>query len=168
MRQERFTEQAQEALALSQELVRQYHHNQWDVEHILLALLQQEQGLVGDILRELGVDAEAVRQQISAALDKAPKVAYEVAQIYATPRIAQLITRAGNEADRLKDEFIGTEHLFVAMAGEDKGEAATILHRLGVDQEKVYRALQDIRGGHRVTVPEPRVSIVLWQNMVVT
>jgi len=60
MRQERFTEQAQEALAASQELVRQYHHNQWDVEHILLALLQQEKGLVGDILRDLGVDVEAV------------------------------------------------------------------------------------------------------------
>ena len=61
MRQERFTEQAQEALALSQELVRQFQHSQWDVEHILLALLQQKQGLVGDILREIGVDVELVR-----------------------------------------------------------------------------------------------------------
>jgi len=151
MRQERFTEQAQEALALSQELLRQYHHTQWDVEHILLALLQQEHGLVGDILGELGVDIEAVRQQVMAALEKFPKAAYEAAQVYATPRIANLIRRAGEEADRLKDEFIGTEHLLIAMAGEEKGEAASILKRFGVDQEKVYRALQDIRGGHRVT-----------------
>jgi len=151
MRQGRFTEQAQEALAASQELVRQYHHSQWDVEHILLALLQQEKGLVGDILRELGVDVEAVRQQVEAALDRTPRIAYETAQIYATPRIAQLIERASNEADRLKDEFIGTEHLLIAMAGEEKGAAAAILHRFGIDQEKVYSALQKLRGGHRVT-----------------
>ncbi len=151
MRQERFTEQAQEALALSQELVRQYHHSQWDVEHILLALLQQEKGLVGDILSELGVDVTAVKEQVEAVLGKNPRVAYETVQIYATPRIAQLLEAATAEADRLKDEFIGTEHLLIAMAGEEKGEAAGILHRFGIDQEKVYRALQEIRGGHRVT-----------------
>lgn len=151
MRQERFTEQAQEALAASQELVRQYHHSQWDVEHILLALLQQQAGLVGNILRELGVDVDAVKQQAVAILEKSPKVNYEATQIYATPRIARLLEAATAEADRLKDEFIGTEHLLIAMAGEQKGEVASILHRFGIDQEKVYRALQNIRGGHRVT-----------------
>ena len=151
MRQGRFTEQAQEALAASQELVRQYHHSQWDVEHILLALLRQEKGLVGDILSELGVKVEAVRQEVEAALDKTPRIAYETAQIYATPRIAQLLTQAGEEADRLKDEFIGTEHLLIAIAGEGKGEAVAILQRFGIDQEKVYSALQKLRGSHRVT-----------------
>jgi len=151
MRQERFTEQAQEALALSQELVRHYRHSQWDVEHILLALLQQEKGLVGDILGELGVDVEAVKQQVEAVLEKSPRLAYEGAQIYTTPRITQLLQAAAAEADRLKDEFIGTEHLLIAIAGEERGEAAGILKSFGVDQEKVYRALQSIRGGHRVT-----------------
>jgi len=151
MKQERFTEQAQEALTLSQQLVQQYHHSQWDVEHILLALLQQERGLVGDILRELGVDAEAVKQEVVAVLEKSPKIAYETPQIYATPRIAQLLQAAGAEADRLKDEFIGIEHLLIAMIGEQKGEAANILRRFAIDQEKIYRALQNIRGGHRVT-----------------
>ena len=151
MMQERFTEQAQEALALSQELVRHYRHSQWDVEHILLALLQQEKGLVGDILRELGIDVEAVKQQVEAVLEKSPHLAYEGAQIYATPRITQLLQSAAAEADRLKDEFIGTEHLLIAIAGEERGEAAGILKSFGVDQEKVYRALQSIRGGHRVT-----------------
>ncbi|MFC1897444.1 ATP-dependent Clp protease ATP-binding subunit [Chloroflexota bacterium] len=151
MRQERFTEQAQEALASSQELVRQHQHSQWDVEHILLSLLQQQAGLVGNILKELGVDIETVRQQILATLEKSPKVAYEASQIYATPRIARLLEVAEAEADRLKDEFIGTEHLLIAMASEQKGEAASILHHFGIDQEKVYSALQNIRGGHRVT-----------------
>jgi ATP-dependent Clp protease ATP-binding subunit ClpC len=151
MKQERFTEQAQEALAASQELVRHYHHSQWDVEHILLALLQQERGLVGDIMLELGVDVEAARGELEAALERTPKVTYDTGQIYATPRIASLIKTAGEEADRLKDEFIGTEHLFIAIAGEPMGEAAAILKRHGVDQEKVYSALRKLRGGHRVT-----------------
>ncbi len=151
MRQGRFTEQAQEALAASQELVRRYHHNQWDVEHILFALFQQEKGLVSDILSELGVDIEAVNGQVDAILRGAPSVTYETGQIYATPRVAQLIERAAKEAERLKDEFIGTEHLFIAMVGGERGEAAKILKGAGVDQEKVYSALQKLRGGHRVT-----------------
>jgi ATP-dependent Clp protease ATP-binding subunit ClpC len=151
MRQERFTEQAQEALAASQQLVGQFHHNQWDVEHILLALLQQERGLVSDILRELGVDMEAVKRQVIAALEKMPRVTYESGQIYATPRTRQVLMAATAEADRLKDEFIGTEHLLVAIASEEKGESTVILRRFGVDQEKVYAALQRLRGGHRVT-----------------
>ncbi|MFC1915128.1 ATP-dependent Clp protease ATP-binding subunit [Chloroflexota bacterium] len=151
MKQERFTELAQEALAASQELVRQYRHTQWDIEHVLLALLQQERGLVGDILRELNIDVEAVRQAVEVTLEKAPKVTFESGQIYATPRIAQLLKMADDEANRLKDEFISTEHLLIAIISEEKGEAAAILKRFGAEQEKVYSALQKLRGGHRVT-----------------
>jgi len=151
VRQERFTEQAQEALALSHEIIRRYGYSQWDVEHILLALLQQEKGLVSGILQELGVEMEEVKGEVEAALEKTPKVAYETAQIYATPRINGLFMAADAESRRLKDEFIGTEHLLIAMAGEEKGEAATILHHFGIDKEKVYTALQKLRGGHRVT-----------------
>ena len=151
MKQEKFTEQAQEAIALSQELVRQYRHSQWDVEHILLALLQQEKGLVGDIIKELGVDAGTVRQQVSTALEKSPRLDYETPQIYATPRTGQLLKTAEAEAERLNDEFVGTEHILIAITGETKGESARILKRSGIDQEKVYRALQKLRGTHRVT-----------------
>ncbi len=151
MRQERFTEQAREAIAASQQLAIQLHHSQWDVEHVLLALLMQEHGLVGDILKELNVDVDAVKDKVKAALDKTPKVAYETGQIYATPRTAQLLNRANEEADRLKDEFISTEHLLIAIITEEKGEAASILRSFGIDQEKIYAALQKLRGGHRVT-----------------
>ncbi|MFC2033065.1 ATP-dependent Clp protease ATP-binding subunit [Chloroflexota bacterium] len=151
MKQEKFTEQAQQALAASQEIVQQYKHNQWDVEHILMALLIQQQGLVGEIFKELGVSAETIRNQVEAALGKAPKVAYETGQIYATPSVAHLLKKAEEEADRLKDEYISTEHILIAMVGEDKGEAASILRSAGIDQEKVYAALQKLRGGHRVT-----------------
>jgi len=151
LRPERFTEQAQEVLAASQELVRRYRHNQWDVEHILLALLEQEKGITGDILQLLGVDIEAVKQRVEATLESFPKVAYEAGQIYATPRISALLENADREADRLKDEFVSTEHLLIAIAGETRGEAAAILAESGVNQEKIYQALQKIRGGHRVT-----------------
>jgi ATP-dependent Clp protease ATP-binding subunit ClpC len=151
LRPERFTEQAQEVLAASQELLRRYRHNQWDVEHILLALLEQEKGITGDILQMLGVNIESVKQRVGATLDGFPKVAYESAQIYATPRISALLENANREADRLKDEFVSTEHLLIAIAGETRGEAAAILAESGVTQEKIYQALQKIRGGHRVT-----------------
>ncbi|MFC2005363.1 ATP-dependent Clp protease ATP-binding subunit [Chloroflexota bacterium] len=151
MRQDRFTEQAWDAIAASQQLMTQFQHNQWDVEHILLSLLLQEKGLVGDILRDLGVDVEEVKRQVGASLERMPKVTYETTQIYATPRINALFTAADEESSRLKDEFIGTEHLLIAITGEDKGEAAGILKGFGIDQEKVFQSLQKLRGGHRVT-----------------
>jgi len=151
LKQEKFTEQAQEVLAASQELVRRYRHNQWDVEHVLLALLEQEKGITRDIFQALGADVDAVRKRVGATLEGFPKVTYEAGQIYATPRIAALLENANREADRLKDEFVSTEHLLIAIAGETRGEAATILAESGVTQEKIYGALQKIRGGHRVT-----------------
>jgi ATP-dependent Clp protease ATP-binding subunit ClpC len=151
MRQDKFTEQAQEALSASQQLVRQFKHSQWDVEHILLALLQQEKGLVGEILKELKVNMEDLREKVSDALSKTPQIAYETQQIYATPRVAKLIETAEGEAKRLKDEFVGTEHLLIAISGEQKGPSAKIFESMGLDQEKIYGALQKIRGGHRVT-----------------
>jgi ATP-dependent Clp protease ATP-binding subunit ClpC len=150
MRQERFTEQAQEALQASQQIAMQFKHSQWDVEHILLALLLQRQGLVGEILKEINVDAETIRNRVEEVLQKTPKVAYQTGQIYATPRIAMLMQKAEEEARRLKDEFISTEHLLIAMVSDNKGEAAQILHGAGVTQEKVYAALQKLRGSRRV------------------
>jgi ATP-dependent Clp protease ATP-binding subunit ClpC len=151
MKQEKFTEQAQEAITLSQQIVQQYQHNQWDIEHILLALLQQERGLVSEIFTDLGIDVDPIKRQIDTVLGSLPKVAYQTGQIYATPRVGELFKNAEEEANRLKDEFIGTEHLFIAITRDEKGESAQILKKAGINQEKVYQALEKIRGGHRVT-----------------
>ncbi|MFQ5826261.1 MAG: ATP-dependent Clp protease ATP-binding subunit [Dehalococcoidia bacterium] len=153
MRQDRFTEKAQEVLAASQELVRSYRHSQWDVEHILLALLRQEGGLTPQILRDMGVDEGAVRQRVEAALEQTPQLDYEGAQIYATPRTVRLLENAAAEADRLRDEFVGTEHLLIAIAADRQGAAGHILQDFGIDRERLYQVLQNIRGGHRVTDP---------------
>ena len=153
LRPEKFTEQAQQVLASSQEIVRRYKHSQWDVEHVLLALLEQEQGLPGDILNQLGVSGELIMSRLREVLENTPKVAHESTQIYATPRAARLLDNARAESERLRDEFIGTEHLFIGATMERQGDAAHILKEHGIDQEKVYRALMQIRGTHRVTDP---------------
>ncbi|UCC16063.1 MAG: AAA family ATPase, partial [Dehalococcoidales bacterium] len=151
MKQERFTEQAQEAINLSQQIVQQYQHNQWDVEHILLALLRQERGLVSEIVKDLGVNVNSIKREIETVLESLPKVAYQTGQIYATPRVGEFLKHADEEANRLKDEYIGTEHLFIAITKDEKGESVRILKNAGINQEKVYQALEKIRGGHRVT-----------------
>ena len=148
---EQFTEQSQEILARAQETMRRYRHSQWDVEHILMALLEQDQGVPAEILLELGVSLEAMHDRLHEFLDQSPKVAADSSQIYVTPRAARLLDRAKAEADRLNDEFIGTEHLLVALTQEDQGDVAKVLKEFSVDLEMVYQALQKIRGGHRVT-----------------
>ena len=153
LRPEKFTEQAQQVLANSQEVVRRYSHSQWDVEHLLLSLLELEQGLPRDILDNLGVSAESIKVRLHEALESSPKMAYETNQIYATPRAARLLDNARAESERMKDEFIGTEHLLIGATMEREGDAARILKEHGVDQEVVYRALMQVRGTHRVTDP---------------
>ncbi|MCH8994835.1 MAG: AAA family ATPase [Chloroflexi bacterium] len=153
MRQDRFTQQAQEVLAASQELVRQQRHSQWDVEHVLLALLQHPEGLARTLLEHLSVDADKVRDQVAAALAKSPKLAYDVVQIYTTPRIVRMLETANAEAERLKDEYVSVEHLLIAITDERDGEAAGILQEFGVDKERLYQALQEVRGGARVDTP---------------
>jgi len=151
MKPPKFTEQAQEVLGASQELVRQFRHSQWDVEHILLALLQREGGVTAEILKEMGIEIEPVRDRVQADLERSPTAAYEVAQIYPTPRIESLFRTASGEADRFSDEFVGSEHFLIAIATEKGGEAAGILKEFGVDQDKIYDALKKIRGDQRIT-----------------
>ncbi len=152
MKPEDFTEQAREAINGSQQLVTEMKHNQWDVEHILLALLQQEQGLVGEVLRELGVNTDALKQNLIVSLEKLATIAPgTVAQIMITPRADQVLKAAEAEAKRLGDEFIGTEHVLIAIAKEQKGDAEFYLRTNGADLESIYAALQKIRGSHRVT-----------------
>ena len=154
LRPEKFTEQAQEVLRRSQELLQEYRHSQWDVEHILLALLDLEGGLPEAILQEVGAPIDAIKGRLRQLLDAVPKVAYENNQVYPTPRSQRLVENARYEAQRLKDEFIGAEHLFVAATMEIQGDSARVLKEFDIDQEKVYRALMKIRGSHRVDDPQ--------------
>ena len=153
MRQDRFTEGAQEVLAESQQLVRTERHSQWDVEHVLLALLQHERGIMPGLMEKLGVDRNALREAVARALSKTPKLQYDVVQIYTTPRIVRMLEAANAEAERLKDEYVGVEHILIAIADEREGESVRILKQFGIDKERIYQALQEVRGGARVDSP---------------
>ena len=153
LRADDFTEQAQQALQNSQELVRRYRHSQWDVEHIFLALVAEEAGIPAKILAELGVSTAAVKSRLEQMLEALPKLAQPANQIYTTPRIQRLLDTAREESQRLKDEYISVEHLFIAALREPQGDSARVVQEFGLDQERVYQALTTIRGGHRVDDP---------------
>ena len=150
---DKFTRQAQEALQRSQELVRNYRHSQWDVEHALLALVAMDDGLPGRILQELGVDPEAVKARLHQSLEAAPKLVSDSQQIFITPRLQRMLQVSDEEAQRLKDRFISAEHLLVAAAREDSGDSARLFRDLGINQELLYQAMQKLRGAHRVDDP---------------
>jgi ATP-dependent Clp protease ATP-binding subunit ClpC len=153
MRPERFTEHAREVITRSQELVQRRQHSQWDVEHILLALLEQEDSLASQILKKLGVDINALKDRLESVLENTPKAASAGMQIYATPRILTLFENADNEARQFKDEFISIEHLLLASAMESTGEMSKVLNELSIDREKLMQEVIDIRGGHSVDDP---------------
>jgi len=158
MRQDRFTEQAQAVLQASQEMVRQTRHSQWDVEHVFFALVQLKDGLARDVLQKVGVDPDALGRAIKAQLDVIPKLGSDVVQIYTTPRVVGLLERANAEADRLKDEYVGVEHLLIAIADEREGESARILAEFQISKERIYQALRDVRGSARVDSPTAESS----------
>ena len=157
MRQDRFTEQAQKVLSASQELVRRSRQSQWDVEHVLVALAT-EGGLAAQIFEALQVDSNRLAAEATASLEAAPKLAQDVVQVYTTPRVVKMLERANAEAERLKDEYVGVEHLLIAITAITDGtrpyeNGASILREHGLTQERIYDALQKIRGSHRVTEP---------------
>ena len=135
----------------SQEIVRRYRHPQWDAEHILMALLEQKEGVTLDLLAELGAPTDAIRASLHSVMDGVPRSAQAVTQIFMTPRAEAALSRAKAEADRLGDDFISAEHLLVALTHEQKGPVSAILKQYGVDTERVYKALHKVRGSHRVT-----------------
>jgi ATP-dependent Clp protease ATP-binding subunit ClpC len=157
MRFDRFTERAQEAAQRSAEIIQRYGHNQIDTEHILLALIEQPQGVISQILEYLKVDANALTERLDYILRTSPKANIfggGAGQIFITPRVKRIIDLANEEANRLKDEYISTEHIFLAILSERSTPAARLLEGAGVTRERVYEAVQQIRGGQRVTDPQ--------------
>jgi ATP-dependent Clp protease ATP-binding subunit ClpC len=157
MRFDRFTERAQEAAQRAAEIIQRYGHNQIDTEHILLALIEQPQGVITQILDTLKVDTQALTERLDYILRTSPKANIfggGAGQIFITPRVKRIIDLANEEANRLKDEYISTEHIFLAILSERSTPAARLLEGAGVTRERVYEAVQQIRGGQRVTDPQ--------------
>jgi ATP-dependent Clp protease ATP-binding subunit ClpC len=157
MRFDRFTERAQEAAQRAAEVIQRYGHNQIDTEHILLALIEQPQGVIPQILEILKVDSTALTERLDYVLRTSPKANIfggGAGQIFITPRVKRIIDLANEEANRLKDEYISTEHIFLAILNERSTPAARLLEGAGVTRERVNETVQQIRGGQRVTDPQ--------------
>ena len=152
MRFDKFTQKAQEAVAAAQEILDEYNHQELDVEHIFLALLRQEDGLVPKILERLDVMPDVVIRRLQASLEMRPRVyGGATAQLYITPRTKKLFALARAEAERMKDEYVGSEHILLAISEDREGETGNILREFGLTKEKIYQALQQMRGSQRVT-----------------
>ena len=154
LKPEEFTDAARQVLHDSQQVVQRYRHAQWDAEHVLMALLEQQEGVPADALAEVGADVAQLRRRLHALLEGAPKSAQPSQQIYQTPRIGRLLYSAKAEAERLQDDYISAEHLLIALTQDGQDAAARLLAEHGITQEAVYQALQKIRGAHRVTDPQ--------------
>jgi ATP-dependent Clp protease ATP-binding subunit ClpB len=153
----RFTERAQQALQAAQSKATRLSHQQIDVEHLLAALLEQEQGLASAILHKAELRADLLHQQLEHELERLPRVSSPtgaVGQLYITGRLNRLLVQAEDEARRLKDDYVSVEHLLLA-ATEDSGAAGRLLKDLGVTRERLMQALQEVRGNQRVTSPNP-------------
>ena len=155
MRLERFTERAQDAAQRAVEVMARYGHTQVDTEHILLALLEQPEGVITQILEQLGADVNHVQERLDDILKASPKAGVYggggVGQVFITPRVKRVLDRANDEANRLKDDYISTEHLFLSIASERNTPVARILRENGVTKDRIYGAIKDVRGGQRVT-----------------
>jgi ATP-dependent Clp protease ATP-binding subunit ClpB len=148
---DRFTDKAQEALAAAQGIATRFQHNEIDAEHILLALVEQSEGLVPELLKKVGANPATIREQIQASLGDRPRVTGGDSQVYTSARARQVLAEAESQAKRFKDEYVSTEHLFLAILGLKDGDCARVFKAFGVDPTKVLAALKEIRGSQRVT-----------------
>jgi len=153
MRLDKLTIKAQEAIQAAQSLADQHEHQAVEPEHLLAALLQQREGVVAPILAKLGARADAVQHQVEGELARMPKV--RGGGQYLGERLRVTLDHAQREAERLKDEYVSTEHLLIAIAHDRDGVAGKALAAAGVTPDAIYKALVDVRGTQRVTDTNP-------------
>ncbi|MBI1730593.1 AAA family ATPase [Candidatus Acetothermia bacterium] len=152
MRFDKMTEKAQEHFRDAAELLQKHKHNQLDVEHIFYVLAEKD-GVGRELLTEMGVPLPGLLKDIEILLEKRPQVSSAVLgqQIFVTPRLEHMVKMAEMEAERLKDEFVGVEHLLIGITSDSDVKLRTLLSKYALTRESVYAALQKVRGAQRVT-----------------
>ncbi|HHE04548.1 MAG TPA: AAA family ATPase, partial [candidate division WOR-3 bacterium] len=149
---DKFTERAQEAIQIAQSSLTKFNHSELDAEHLFYGLLEDPQGIVPQILKEIGANPLQVRNELIDFLERRPKV-YGVAQAYMTPRAQKVLNDAWEEARRLTDQYIGTEHILLALT-EAGGDVAVIFSKHRITRENIYNALKVVRGEKRIEEPD--------------
>ena len=156
----RFTEKMQDAVRSAQSIAVRNGNQQIDIEHLLLALLQQEGGLVPSILNKADINLDTLRRRLDQEIERFPKVSGPAAspdQIYITPRLQKLLAQAEDEAKHLRDEYVSVEHALLA-ASEERGAAGRLFNELGLSRDRLMTALQEVRGNQRVTTQNPETT----------
>ncbi|MEO8504552.1 MAG: ATP-dependent chaperone ClpB [Acidobacteriota bacterium] len=157
----KLTQKSQEAVQAAQTLAVRLGHQEVDGDHLLLALLDQPEGLVPRLLEKMDIPADPVRAEVHRELDKRPRVSggsAETGKVYITQRLQQTLVRAEDEAKRLKDEYVSVEHLLLALLHDRSTSVAKTLMSFHVSPEKVLQALTSVRGNQRVTSANPEVA----------
>ena len=149
MRLDKFTLRAQEAIQAAIELAEKNQNQQVEPEHLLTAMLEQPEGIVRPLLGKLGANVAVILNDIQAAVARFPRV--QGGQQYFSPRLTQVFTASQKQADNMKDEFVSTEHLLVAIVEEKDGDSGKILRQHGVNQEDLLKVIEQTRGGSRIT-----------------
>jgi ATP-dependent Clp protease ATP-binding subunit ClpB len=158
MRLDKLTVKAQEALQAAQGVADDASSQVIEPEHLLKTLLDAAEGIVRPIVQKVGADADAVESQVTAAIERAPKVSGAgIGQAGVGPRLSSVLSDAFKHAEKLKDAYVSTEHLLMALAGET-GEAGKLLQDAGVTQARVLEALEELRAGARVTDQNPEAQ----------
>ncbi len=155
MRWDKFTIKAQEAISEAQKRADQRGHQQIENEHLLDALLQEKDGIAVHLLEKLGANLGGIRRDLEQEIAKIPHVEGATGQVYIGPTLKRSIDIAFAEAERLKDEFVSVEHLFIGIADVNEGPASRILKAQGVTKDRIYSILKDIRGTQRITDQNP-------------
>lgn len=155
IRLDKLTISSQEAIQSAHKLALERSNQQIDLEHLLFAMLNQENSLSASILEKLGVRPEWIEQELKNALNKIPQVqGVSSDQVYITPRLNYVLEQAQTEAEKMQDQFISAEHILLAMVG-DKGDTGAILRAQGVNREGILSSLKEIRGSQKITDPNP-------------
>ena len=158
----RLTQKSQEALQEGQSLATRLGHSEVDVEHLLSALIAQEDGLIPRLLQRMEVAPELLLSDLRSELERRARVSgpgIEQGKLYVTNRLQQLLVRADDEAKRMKDEYVSVEHLFLACIEEgEKSASGRLLHRFGVTRERYLSALTNVRGSQRVRSANPEAT----------
>src|ERR1700686_393186 len=157
MRLDRFTERSQEALTAAQQAAQQLQHPAVEPEHLLLALLEQEDGLVPALLRRLEAAPEPMAARLHGSLENRPKQV-GVTDPSVSSALRTVLMTAFDEMSRLKDEYVSTEHLLLALCAKPEGEAGRLLQQAGVTPDRVYATLEAVRGSQRVTDANPEAK----------
>lgn len=157
MRFDKFTLKVQEAMQDAQQLAGQFGHQGVDVEHLFLAMLRQPEGVVQSILERIGANIRNVETNLEKALDRLPRVSGTGAggQVYITPRLKNVLDNSFEEARRLTDEYVSSEHILLAITQDKQGPSAQILQNAGITRDEILRVMVDIRGSQRITDPNP-------------